>query len=75
MGTGSQLNSSILTLSQRLGRVQIGMEVARTLNQEMIQILDTIAREGERPAVLRSEWDLLDSGEGYVPGDNEDGEC
>ena len=51
------------------------MEVARTLNQEMIQILDTITREEGRPVVLRSEWDLLDSGEGYVPGDNEDGEC
>ena len=51
------------------------MEFARTLNQEMIQILDTIAQEEGCPVVLRSEWDLLDSGEGDVPGGGEDGEC
>ena len=69
------MNYSIQTLIQRLGRVQIGMEVARTLNQEMLLILDTITREGDRSLALRSEWDLLDSGDQYVPGDNEDGEC
>ena len=69
------MNYSIQTLSQRLGQVQIGMEVARNLNQEMILILDTITQEGDRSLVPRSEWDLLDSGDQYVPGENEDGEC
>ena len=71
----SPLSSSIQTLSQSQSRVQIGMTVARNLNQELVQILDTIIVEGGVLEAPRSEWDLLGDDEQYVPGDNEDGEC
>ena len=71
----SPLNSSIQTLSQSQSRVQIGMTVARNLNQELVQILDTIIVEGGLLEAPKSEWDLLGDDAQYVPGDNEDGEC
>jgi hypothetical protein len=51
------------------------MTVARNLNQELVQILDTIIVEGGLLEAPKSEWDLLGEDEQYVPGDNEDGEC